>query len=69
MSIADVSYLSWYEEAYLVDIDLGVDFPLVNRWLDTMKQIPEIIEGSKGREMIKPKKLWERPEFKEGQAS
>lgn len=58
MSIADVSFLSWYEEAYLIDINLGTEFPDVQNWLETMKAIPEIVEGSNGREMIKPKKLW-----------
>lgn len=69
MSIADVSYLSWYEEAYLVDIDLVAEFPAVNKWLETMKKIPEIVEGSVGREMIKPKKIWERHEAAEKESS
>ena len=60
MSIADVSFLSWYEEAYLVDVDLAVKFPVVERWLESMKRIPEVVEGSRGRQMIKPKKIWER---------
>lgn len=60
MSIADVSYLSWYEEAYLVDINLADDFPAVNKWLETMKALPEIKAGSVGRQMIRPKKIWER---------
>lgn len=59
---ADVSFLSWYEEVYLVDVDLEKEFPRVNKWLHTMKAIPEVIEGSVGREMIRPKKLWERPD-------
>lgn len=65
MSIADVSFLSWYEEAYLVDVDLAKDFPVVDKWLETMKALPEVIQGSVGREMIRPKKLWERPEFQQ----
>jgi glutathione S-transferase len=69
MSIADVSFLSWYEEAYLVDVDLAVEFPIVEKWLRTMKLIPEIIKGSEGREMIKPKKLWEREEVPKGASS
>lgn len=56
MSIADISYFSSYEEAYLVDVDLAREFLVVERWLDRMK------EGSKGREMIKPNKIWEREE-------
>jgi glutathione S-transferase len=27
ISIADVSFLTWYEGAYLVDVDLAVGFP------------------------------------------
>jgi glutathione S-transferase len=69
MSVADVSFLSWYEEAYLVDIDLGKEFPAVEKWLETMKAIPEIVKGSEGREMIKPKKLWEREESQQGYSS
>lgn len=65
MSIADVSFLSWYEEAYLVDVDLAKEFPAVDKWLETMKALPEVINGSVGREMIRPKKLWERPEFQQ----
>ena len=69
MSIADVSFLSWYEEAYLVDVDLETEFPVVERWLGTMKAIPEIVKGSEGREMIKPKKLWEGEDVSKGTPS
>ncbi|KIV77058.1 hypothetical protein PV11_08894 [Exophiala sideris] len=69
MSIADVSYFSWYEEAYLVDVDLAKEFPAVNSWFETMKALPVIVAGSVGREMIKPKKLWERDDYKQDQAS
>ena len=69
MFIADVSFLSWYEEAYLVDVDISLEFPSVEKWLETMKKVPEIIEGSKGREMIRPKKLWERPELSNRESS
>jgi glutathione S-transferase len=31
MSIADVSFLSWYEEAILVDADLFAVFPVVKK--------------------------------------
>jgi glutathione S-transferase len=64
MTIADISFLSWYEEAYLVDTDIEKEFPAVERWLSSMKMIPEVFEGSKGREMITPKKIWERNEAK-----
>lgn len=60
MSIADVSFLAWYEEAFMVDIETETEFPKVHKWLETMRAIPEIQEGSVGREMIQPKKLWER---------
>jgi len=69
MSIADVSFLSWYEEAYLVDVNLTAEFPVVDRWLEAMKTIPEIVKGSEGREMIKPKKLWAREESQGGKFS
>jgi len=63
MSTADVSFLAWYEEAFMVDVNIEEDFPSVELWLRKMKAVPEIIQGSVGREMIKPKKLWERGEI------
>lgn len=60
MSIADVSFLAWYEEAFMVDVDIKEAFPKVNMWLEKMKALPEIVAGSVGREMIAPAKLWER---------
>ncbi|KAI1611908.1 glutathione S-transferase C-terminal-like protein [Exophiala viscosa] len=61
MTVADVSYLSWYEEAYWVDADLEEEFPAVHKWLESMKALPEIVAGSK--------KLWERDDYKHDQAS
>ncbi|RDW57395.1 hypothetical protein BP5796_12845 [Coleophoma crateriformis] len=69
MSIADVSYYSWYEEAYLVDVDLAKEFPTVHTWMETMGAIPEIVQGSVGREMIKPKKIWERDGYSPAETS
>jgi glutathione S-transferase len=60
MSIADVSFLAWYEEAFMVDVDIEKEFPRVHAWLESMRKIPEIVQGSVGREMIQPKKIWER---------
>lgn len=36
MTIADISFLSWYEEAFVVDVDLEKEVPVVNKWLETM---------------------------------
>ncbi|KAI1623234.1 glutathione S-transferase C-terminal-like protein [Exophiala viscosa] len=67
--LVDVSYLSWYEEAYWVDADLEEEFPAVHKWLESMKALPEIVAGSVGRQMIQQKKLWERDDYKHDQAS
>lgn len=60
MSIADVLFLAWYEEAFMVDIDIERVFPRVHNWLERMKTMLEIVAGSVGREMIAPAKLWQR---------
>jgi glutathione S-transferase len=60
ITIADVSFLAWYEEAHLVDVDIEKEFPRCFEWLERMKAIPEITARSVGREMITPAKLWER---------
>ncbi|KUJ17102.1 glutathione S-transferase C-terminal-like protein [Mollisia scopiformis] len=60
MSVADVGFLAWYEEAFMVDIEIEREFPRCWGWIGRMKVVPEIVEGSVGREMIAPRKLWER---------
>lgn len=60
MSLADISFLSWYEEAFMVDVDIEKGFPMVQAWLERMKGLPEVVKASQDREMIKPAKLWER---------
>jgi glutathione S-transferase len=64
MTIADASFLAWYEEAHLVDVDIGKEFSRCFEWLERMNAIPEIVAGSVGREMITPAKLWEQEEPK-----
>jgi len=57
LTIADISFLAWYEEAFMVEVDIEKEYPQTHAWMAKMLARPAIQKAHKGRSFIPAPKI------------